>query len=62
MWCITSAAGIAHTFHILVAKRMKNEAKPKAVLRAIGGPLKDYAAFLDALGSGTLDDSLNYAH
>src|SRR5262249_8932043 len=40
--------GIAHTFHILVAKLTKNDAKPKVVWRAIGGPLKDYAAFLDA--------------
>lgn len=41
--------GIAHTFHILVAKLTKNDSKPKVVWRAIGGPLKDYAAFVDAL-------------
>src|SRR6058998_1212509 len=29
-----------------------------AVWRAVGGPLKDYAAFVDALRSGKLDDRL----
>src|SRR6266478_4149633 len=41
--------GIAHTFHILVAKFSKNDARVKAVWRAVGGPFKNYAAFLDAL-------------
>ena|SRR5438876_4807768 len=54
--------GIAHTFHVLVAKLPKNDAKPKVLWRAVGGPLKDYAAFLDALRSGKLDDRLDYAH
>jgi hypothetical protein len=54
--------GIAHTFHILVAKLAKNDAKPKVVWQAVGGPFKDYAAFLDALRSGKLDDRLEYAH
>ncbi len=47
---------IAHTFHILVAKLPKNGAKPKVVWSAVGGPFKDYAAFLDALRSGKVDD------
>ena len=54
--------GIAHTFHILVAKLTKADAKPKVVWRAIGGPFKNYAAFLDALRSGKLDDRLDYPH
>ena len=54
--------GIAHTFHILVARLTKDDAKPKAVWRAVGGPFKDYAAFLDALRSGKLDDRLDYPH
>jgi hypothetical protein len=54
--------GIAHTFHILVAKLGKNDAKPTLVWRAVGAPLKDYAAFLDALRTGKLHDSLDYAH
>jgi hypothetical protein len=54
--------GIAHSFHILVAKLTQDNAKPKAVWRAIGGPFKDYAAFLDALRSGKLDDRLDYPH
>jgi hypothetical protein len=54
--------GIAHTFHVLVAKMPKGKAKPQVVWRAIGGPFKDYAAFLQALQNGKLDDSLDYAH
>jgi hypothetical protein len=54
--------GIAHTFHVLVARLAKNDVKPRVVWRAIGSPLKDYAAFLDALRSGKLDDRLDYAH
>jgi hypothetical protein len=37
-------------------------AKPKVVWRGVGGKLKDYSAFLDALRSGKLDDSLDHAH
>jgi hypothetical protein len=54
--------GIAHTFHILVAKLMKTDLKPKLVWSAGGASLKDYAAFLDALRSEKLDDRLDYAH
>lgn len=54
--------GIAHTFHILVAKLPKDDAKPKVLWRAIGGPFKNYAAFLDALRKGKLDDRLDYPH
>jgi hypothetical protein len=54
--------GIAHSFHIVVGKLTKNDAQPKVVWRAVGTPLKDYAAFLDALRHGKLHDSLDYAH
>ena len=54
--------GIAHSFHILVGKLTKSDAQPKVVWRAVGTPLKDYAVFLDALRSGKLHDSLDYAH
>lgn len=54
--------GIDHSFHILVAKLTKDDAKPKAVWRTVGGSLKDYAAFLDALRSGKLNDRLDYPH
>jgi hypothetical protein len=46
--------GIAHTFHILVAKLADNDAKPKVVWRAIGGPFKVYAAFADAFRAGKI--------
>jgi hypothetical protein len=54
--------GIAHTFHISVAKLGKTEAKPKVVWSAVGGPFKDYAAFLEGMRSGKLNDRLNYPH
>jgi hypothetical protein len=54
--------GIDHSFHILVAKVTKNDAKPTMVWRAVGHQLKDYAAFLEALRTGKLDDRLDYPH
>jgi len=54
--------GIAHTFHILVATLIKNDSTPKLVWSVVGGPFKDYAAFLEALRSGKLDNRLGYAH
>jgi hypothetical protein len=54
--------GIAHTFHVLVATLTRNNTKPKVIWRGVGGPLKDYAAFLIALRNGKLDDRLDYAH
>jgi hypothetical protein len=54
--------GIAHTYHILVAKLAKNEAKPNVIWRAIGGPFKDYGAFLNGLRTAKLDDRLDYPH
>jgi hypothetical protein len=53
--------GIAHTYHISVAKLAKADSKPKEVWSAMGGPFKDYAAFLDGLRTGKLDDRLDYA-
>jgi hypothetical protein len=54
--------GIDHSFHILVAKLTKNDAKPTVVWHAVGHQLKDYAAFLDALRTAKLDDRLDYPH
>jgi hypothetical protein len=54
--------GIAHTFHVLVAQLNKGNAKPKVVWSAMGGPFKDYAAFLAGLRSGKLDDRPDYPH
>jgi hypothetical protein len=63
-YCIVhyERGGIAHSFHILVAKLANNAAKPKVVWTAMGGPFNDYAAFLNALRSGNLDDRMDYAH
>src|SRR5258706_7371182 len=54
--------GRGHSFHVLVATLAKGETKPKIVWRGVGDKLKDYAAFLDALRSGKLDDTLENAH
>jgi hypothetical protein len=52
--------GIDHSFHILVYKLAKNDAKPKIIWRAVGSSLKDYAAFVSALRTGKLTDRLDY--
>ena len=54
--------GIDHSFHILVAKLSRDNTKPKVIWTALGRPFKDYAAFVDALRSGKLDDRVNYPH
>jgi hypothetical protein len=54
--------GIDHSFHVLVATLTKNDAKPKVFWTGLGGPFKDYAAFLAALKNGKLDDRLDYGH
>ena len=57
-----NAAESLHTFHILVAKLTKNDAKPKVIWVSTESPLKDYTAFLDAMRSEKLDDRSDYAH
>lgn len=54
--------GRGHSFHVLIAKLKGGDTKPSFVWRGVGGQLKDYAAFLEALRSGKLDDRLDYAH
>ena len=54
--------GIDHSFHVLVARLSRDSTKPEVVWTALGRPFKDYAAFVDALRSGKLDDRLNYPH
>jgi hypothetical protein len=54
--------GIDHSFHILVAKMTKSNAKSRILWHAVGHQLKDYGAFLDALRSGKLDDRVDYPH
>jgi hypothetical protein len=54
--------GYAHSFHVLVAKLKAGESKPSFVWRGAGGQLKDFRAFLDAVASNKLGDTLDYAH
>jgi hypothetical protein len=54
--------GRGHSFHVLVATLTTEDTNPKVVWRGVGIHLKDYSAFLAALQSGKLDDTLDYAH
>jgi hypothetical protein len=54
--------GRGHSFHILVATLGAGQAKPQVIWRAVGGQLDNYAAFVDALRSGKLDDNLAYGY
>jgi len=54
--------GRGHSFHALVAKLKAGESSPNFVWRGVGGQLKDFKAFLDALASKKLDDGMDYAH
>jgi len=48
--------GYAHSFHVLVAKLKVGESKPSFVWQGVGGQLKDFKAFLDAVASNKLND------
>ena len=50
--------GIAHSYHILIVSLTNGDSQPNVVWRAVGGPFKDYAAFIDALRAGKLNDRL----
>jgi len=55
--------GVAHSFHVLVAKLKAGDSKPSFVwYGAERKSIKDYAAFLESLGSNKLDDRLEYYH
>jgi hypothetical protein len=71
IWAVTNGdyyvvhyerGGRACSFHVLVAKLKSGDSKPHFVWRGVGGPLKDFRAFLDALAGNKLDDSLAYAY
>lgn len=59
-YCIVhfERGGIAHTYHVLVAKLTKDGVEPKVLWRGVGGPFKDYAAFVVGLRDGKLNDRL----
>jgi|SRR5437867_3718831 len=54
--------GRGHSFHVLVTKLNVGKSKSNFVWRGVGGQLKDFRAFLDAVASNKLDDTLDYAH
>jgi hypothetical protein len=54
--------GRGHSFHILVATLGAELAEPQVIWRAVGGRLDNYAAFVDALRTGKLDDNLAYGY
>lgn len=53
--------GIAHSYHVLVARLASGDTNPKVIWRAVGGPFKDYTTFVEALRARKLDDSLAYS-
>ena len=54
--------GIAHSFHILIAELKHGNTNSRVVWRGVGSRAQDYKAFLTALDSNKLDDSLDYGH
>ena len=71
LWAVTDGdyyvvhyerGGRGHSFHVLVTKLKVGKSKPSFVWRGVGGQLKDFRAFLDAVASNKLDDTLDYAH
>ena len=54
--------GIAHSFQFLVAELKHGNTNPRVLWRGVDGQLKDYKAFLAALDSNKLDDSLEYGY
>jgi hypothetical protein len=55
------SGGIGHSFHALVA-RLKGDDNPSFMWHGVGRQLNDFRAFLDAVESNKLDDTLDYAH
>ncbi len=54
--------GRAHSFHVLAARLKDGESKPSLTWRGVGDHLNDFKAFVRALASNKLDDTLNYGH
>jgi hypothetical protein len=54
--------GIAHSYHVMVVQLPHGDSKPSFLWRGAGGRLKDFPAFLAAVRSNKLDDTLEYAH
>jgi hypothetical protein len=50
--------GIGHSYHVLVARFKAKDSKAEPLWRGVelGGPLKDYKAFLDAIESNSIRD------
>jgi hypothetical protein len=56
------SGGMAHGYHVLVARCKQDEKKAEVVWHAVGKQLKDYGALLDAIKGNTLRDELDYAY
>lgn len=56
------SGGIGHGYHVLVARFLQGNTKAELVWHAVGKPLKDYRALLDAIEHNSLHDELEYAH
>ena len=56
------SGGMAHGYHVLVARFKQDDKKAEVVWHAVGKQLKDYSALLDAIKRNTLRDELDYAY
>jgi hypothetical protein len=54
--------GRGHSFHFLVVTLGKDDPKSTNIWRGVGMPARNFAAFLDALHLGEIDDTREYAH
>jgi hypothetical protein len=70
IWAVTNGdyyvvhyerGGIAHSFHVMVARFKAGQSKPSFIWQGIGKQLDNFKAFLDAVAKNKLDDTLNYA-
>lgn len=71
VWAVTNgdyyvvhyeSGGWGHNFNVLVARLKPTAIKPNVVWQGLGGKLKSFGAFLDAVASSKQDDIFKYAH
>jgi hypothetical protein len=56
------SGGIAHSYHAMVMRLKRGDDKLTFRWHGVGSQLKDFRAFLEAVKSNKLDDTLDYAH
>jgi len=62
-WVVHYERGrIGHSYHVLVVQLLHGDGKPSFLWRGVGERLKDFPAFVAAVQTNKLDDTLEYAH